>query len=1210
MSEQALRLINECHEQQNPYLDLGRCALRDKDVATGSPVDIALRTCTHLESLVLSTDWWGFNNGPQKRTRNKGKSNNLSMLPPAIAALPRLSSFVCGGTDKTPWDIRDMSLLSGITSLRYLDLSHNKIEFISGLDNLTGLTELTLSNNQIKEIRGLHALTALRRLDLAQNFIPEIKGLETLVNLQHLHLYHNHITELKGLSTLTNLQQLLLWQNQITALKGLETLTALQVLHLANNLITELKGLETLVHLRDLDLSHNQIAALTGLETLTALRKLNLSSNQIPEIKGLDTLTALRHLFLFSNRIQEIKGLSTLTALERLHLSINQIPEIKGLETLTALDYLNLSSNRITELKGLAQLTNLTELHIESNQITELKGLETLNALQKLKFVLNQVTELKGLDTLTNLEELEANYNKITAIKGLDKLKNLSIVRLGSNQIKDIASLLPLIQKDQPLRIRTDDDIYDREGVIDISKNPLVRPTIETVKQGNQAIINYFKELEKQGADYLYEAKLLIVGQPRAGKTSLRYKLFDSNARLPEEDKTTRGIDIDRVSFDIKDQEGNIRQFHYNVWDFGGQQIYQTTHQFFLTHRSLYVLVVDTGKDSIGNDDATVNYWLQAVELLGGNSPLLLVQNEKNERKIHLDLPQKKARFTFLKESYQVDLNALTTGTTAFNQQRKKDFDQLKRDIETTLSRLPLVGFPMPRNWVKIREELQALSATTAYINLDKYREICSRHEVTETERQLELSRIFHDLGVFLHFQDYGILEDFIVLQNTWATDAVFAVLDNATVRANNGRFTDHDLPAIWESKGYGKEVQRKLLGLMIQFELCYQVDKTKPFTYIVPEMLPDIAPGSYVWQPHHDLPLQYRYDFMPRGLLTRLIVRLNRNIYAANGTQSVWKTGVKIDGNLMDCPNTYAEITEAWDNRQLSIRVHGRFSKDLMSKITYEIDELNKDYFKQINHVNQEQKSRWYKMIPCNCVTCKESDEKHFYDYSKLLARQEYGKDTIECEKQPFATVAIRELMEGVFSKGKRAFPGNGQSEPKKIFISYSKNDLALVNTFIKHLAALQLDGKVTHWYCTELTAGTDWHTEIQEHFDQSDIVCFMVSPNFMSTAYIHEHEIKKAFERKEKDPAFKIVPIILDFCKWTTSHNNLGQFTALPYTAKPVVDFKNQHMAWYIIQECLRLMIEKDLNPTGEGFYTTQALPKDVLNLLERIVAGKADA
>ncbi len=119
-----------------------------------------------------------------------------------------------------------------------------------------------------------------------------------------------------------------------------------------------------------------------------------------------------------------------------------------------------------------------------------------------------------------------------------------------------------------------------------------------------------------------------------------------------------------------------------------------------------------------------------------------------------------------------------------------------------------------------------------------------------------------------------------------------------------------------------------------------------------------------------------------------------------------------------MDCPNTYAEITEAWDNKQLLIRIQGRFSKDLMSKITHEIDELNKDYFKQISVDTQSQKNKWYKMIPCNCITCKESKDKQFYDYGELLARKEFGKDTIECKKRPFVAVNIYELLDGVFSQ------------------------------------------------------------------------------------------------------------------------------------------------------------------------------------------------
>ncbi len=1189
MSKLALKLIQECYETKDPYLDLGMCGLRDDDFFEGSPVDKALRRCFHLETFVLSDEWYDFDRKNLVQSFNKGRQpNRFTVLPPALASLENLLILIFAGNENEAWDVRFVSL-PRLTKLRKISLTNNNIEEINGLQSLTSLVQLDISCNSIKEINWLEALTALEQLDLSGNLIRGTKGMEALTALKVLDLSANLITELKGF----------------------ENLTALAKLDLRGNIITEIKGLETLTSLRALYLGYNQILEIKGLETLTALEVLNLSSNRIPELNALDNLTALLRLDLGYNQITEIKGLDSLISLKQLILNDNKIDEVKGLDNLMVLEELWMNGNGFTEIKGLGKLTALQELGLSKNKLTKIKGLENLVVLKRLILSSNRLKQIEGLERLIDLEELLLDNNQITEIKGLDNLLAIRKVDLSVNWIQDVMPLMKLLQRNQLLlEIVTEKGYVDFEDYVSVYGNPLEIPPIEIVKQGSKAILNYFKALENQGVDYLYEAKLLIVGQPRAGKTSLRYKLFDSQAALPEEDKTTRGIDIQRLEFNIKDHESKPRKFYYHIWDFGGQQIYQTTHQFFLTHRSLYVLVMDTSNDSVGNHDTAVNYWLQAVELLGGSSPLLLVRNEKNERKAHLDIQQKKGRFSLLKNEYNVDLNALIRRTNAYNEKREKDFAHLKRDIETELSRLPLVGFPMPKNWVLVREVLQTMSQSVAYISLEKYKAICSQFEVVEEERQLELSRIFHDLGVFLHFQDYGILDDFIVLQNTWATDAVFAVLDNEAVKAANGRFTDHDLEDIWKAKGYSKEVHKKLLRLMMQFELCYQVDKGKPCAYIVPEMLPDSAPLDCLWQPNDDLTLQYRYDFMPRGLLTRLIVRLNRNIHIESNQQWVWKTGVRIDGSHMDCPNTYAEITEAWDNKQLTFRIQGPFSKELMSKLTHEIDELNKDYFKQVNIANQTQTSSWYKTIPCNCITCEDNKEKHLYDYNELLKRKEFGKNTIECKEPPFDTVNIHQLLEGVFSKKINPKINTMKKESKKIFISYSKEDLALVNMFLEHLTGLQLDGKVAHWYCTELTAGSDWHQEIQDHFDQSDIVCFMISPHFMKTRYIHEHEIKKAFERKAKDPTFRIVPIILDFCKWTANTNNLGQFTALPYTAKPIVDFKNQNMAWYIVQECLRLMIEKDLQPVGEDFYTSQALPKDVLKLLERIVAGQVDA
>src|SRR4029079_122628 len=113
-----------------------------------------------------------------------------------------------------------------------------------------------------------------------------------------------------------------------------------------------------------------------------------------------------------------------------------------------------------------------------------------------------------------------------------------------------------------------------------------------------------------------------IVGEGGAGKTTLAKKILDPDYILKEE-KSTEGIQVSPWDFVFE----NSKKFRVNMWDFGGQEIYHATHQFFLTRRSLYVLVADERKE-----DTDFNYWLTAVELLSDGSPVLIVQNEKQGR--------------------------------------------------------------------------------------------------------------------------------------------------------------------------------------------------------------------------------------------------------------------------------------------------------------------------------------------------------------------------------------------------------------------------------------------------------------------------------------------------------------------------------------------------------------------------------------------------
>lgn len=1030
-----------------------------------------------------------------------------------------------------------------------LNLSSNKLSKIKCLDNLVNLSHLDISHNSIFDISTVNFLKNIKELNLSDNLLKEIINFK-LPKLEKLNLDSNLLTGLPNLTNLINLKSLSIKNNKINHLSNLAVLVSLEKLCLSSNKIEDTLDLSHLKNLQYADLNNNSIETILFSEKASNLKYLDLKNNRISKVAFLKYCSKLLELHLDYNDLLSLEGIENSEILEKLSASNNNIISINGIEKLTRLLHLNLSNNEIKNTSNLENLTNLSSLNLSRNKIMSI-------IFNKLQY----------------LEDLDLSFNNLKDIEDQKFNSHISRINFSNNEITSIGFLLPLLErKDSPINIQSEPDIVNN-GFINIYNNPLNNPPQEVIAQGKSAIINYFLEIEKQGIEYLYEAKMLILGQPRAGKTTLRYKLFDINKELPNEDKTTRGIDVERLDFNLTDRNGKLRTFYYNVWDFGGQQIYQTTHQFFLTHRSLYILVLDSANDNLGNDDSSINYWLQTSELLGGNSPLFLVCNEKNGRHINIDSPQKKARFPFIKNEYFLDFNALIESSSSFSYQRLLDFKNFKEDIERELRRLPLVGFPMPKNWIKIKNELEIISKQKEYITRQDYSVLCRKYEVIDFEKQMELSRIFHDLGVFLHFQNYSNLEDFIILQNVWATDSVFAVLDDKTIIANFGKFTDENLAELWETKGYKKEIHKKLLSLMMQFELCYKImDDNKTF-YIIPEMLPNTPPPNYKWEEENDISLQYHYDFMPKGILTRFIVRLHKYIAYEDKSQFVWKSGVMIKGDILGCPNSSAEIIEAWNNKQLFIRAQGKFSKELMNKITFEIDLLNNDYFKRIPSNDYNRQSSWYKMIPCNCSTCSKSSIKYYYDYNKLIERKGFGKTTIECDKKPYESVSINRLFEGVFASTIET------STIKKIFISYARNDEKWKNKLVTNLAVLRKQGLIFDWNDRMIEADI-WERQIEEVMKKSDIFLLLITQNFLSSSYITSKEIIMAFTLYKHNKAI-IFPVICDSCDWELLpitldekeehkglkkeiHPWLGKFQAFPQNAKPIKNWKNQQDAF----------------------------------------------
>ena len=284
------------------------------------------------------------------------------------------------------------------------------------------------------------------------------------------------------------------------------------------------------------------------------------------------------------------EDIAKLTNLTLLNLSDNQITEIpEAIAKLTNLTLLNLSNNQITEIpEAIAKLTNLIHLYLNSNQITEIpEAITKLTNLTHLYLSDNQITEIpEAITKLTNLTHLYLSDNQITEIpEAIAKLTNLTLLNLSDNQITEIPSEI-------------------------LSTNDAKK------------IFNYLRQIRISKTRPLHEAKLLLIGQGSVGKTSLIERLIRN--QYDKNQSQTDGLNVEtwNVQIDSKD-------IRLNVWDFGGQEIYHATHQFFLTKRSLYLLVCNC---RISEEENRIEYWLKLIESFGGKSPVIIVGNKKDEQ--------------------------------------------------------------------------------------------------------------------------------------------------------------------------------------------------------------------------------------------------------------------------------------------------------------------------------------------------------------------------------------------------------------------------------------------------------------------------------------------------------------------------------------------------------------------------------------------------
>ena len=637
------------------------------------------------------------------------------------------------------------------------------------------------------------------------------------------------------------------------------------------------------------------------------------------------------------------------------------------------------------------------DLYLAPRHPTLFDGLMVYKAGQG-KYAVDEAGILIGL----NVQGMELDDAKWAAIERILKTEDESL------QVLNVS--------DNPLTKFELSSVTQALRELDIEENTIQNIPEETMKQGSAATLRFLKNLSTQGAEELYEGKVLIVGEGGAGKTTLWKLLQDSDYKV-EEGKlpSTVGIQIkEGWTFEHIHKPG--QDFLVNLWDFGGQEIQYMTHQFFLTNRSFYVLLANGREES-----PNFSYWLRIIELLGCEKemeqplPLLVVLNKKGvvNPKMPYDV-----------ETVREDYPKLAVIREELD--FKKDKEKVKvliKDIKKMLcEEMAHLPIPFPRYWKGVREDLYELRRTKKHITAEKFKAVCKDNgiDVGDEQQRNDLSQLLHDLGIILHFKDHIRLKDFIVLNPQWAVNAIYKIMEHEEVKAvNQGRFDEELLKKIWTEKDYSVEEQGKLLNLMLKgdLEVCFEAEEQGKTIFIAPQLLPEEKPNNINWvKSANNLRYIYHYPFMPKGLIGRLIVRLSKDDKIEsdeNHKKMVW-----VKGLILQKDNCRARVQHIFDKEKgrdiIEIEVHGAEAEDrknVLRDIRQELDAPRGIHGKSFPTLHV------YQKIPCNCEACKKSLTPFEHDYNKLIENKKAnGAEAVSQCQNSFKFIPVQQLLEGVF--------------------------------------------------------------------------------------------------------------------------------------------------------------------------------------------------
>ncbi|XP_046975207.1 leucine-rich repeat serine/threonine-protein kinase 1 [Vanessa cardui] len=468
------------------------------------------------------------------------------------------------------------------------------------------------------------------------------------------------------------------------------------------------------------------------------------------------------------------------------------------------------------------------------------------------------------------LSMLDVSSNLLRAVPpALHLLTNLAVLNLSGN--KDITDLPPQM------------GLLTRLWNLNTVGCSLQEPLRSVVRGGrcrSVDVVGYLRSVLQEAKPYT-RMKLMVVGVQGIGKTSLLECLRQESAihhrRKPTEhwakrmgNKSSRrgmstvGVDIGAWVYESqRSQRGPLT---FRTWDFGGQQEYYATHQYFLSKRSLYLVVwkVTDGRKGL----ASALQWLRSIQARAPGSPVIMVGTHydqvNNSKMSESESPMALQRLIRGAVMAAPDADKLglprvldsveVSCSTRHNIKLLADIIySVAFSVKPPGSKEPLLEQRVPATYLALEECVHALAAELKepVLRHDQYKRLVTQYMQQKNLRMFrdaaelhQATMFLHENGVLLHYDD-ATLKELYFVRPQWLCDVLAHVVTVREVNpfASNGIMRVEDLCHVFKASpalGGGEEARSLGASLLNKFELALCWDAR---SLLVPPLLPEREP-------------------------------------------------------------------------------------------------------------------------------------------------------------------------------------------------------------------------------------------------------------------------------------------------------------------------------------------------------------------------------